>query len=126
MEQRQLDGFIARYVGMWHEPDANRRREIVQDLWATDGENRSRRLAIQGHEAIVARVTRAHDEWVAQKGFVFRPAGNTDALGDVVKFLWEMVPKDGGARAALGLDIFVLHADGRIRALYQFAEPLSP
>ncbi|HUL66568.1 MAG TPA: hypothetical protein VLW55_18365 [Burkholderiaceae bacterium] len=124
MEQQQLDGFIARYVGMWHEPDAQRRRAIVQDLWAADGENRSRRFAIQGHEAIVARVARAHDDWVAKKGFVFRPAGNADALGNVVKFLWEMVPKGGGAREALGLDIFLLHPDGRIRALYQFAEPL--
>jgi hypothetical protein len=124
MDQQQLERFIARYVCMWHEPDAQRRSDIVQDLWAEDGENRSRRFAIQGHEAIVARVARAHDEWVAQKGFVFRPVGNTDVLGDVVKFVWEMVPKNGGAREALGLDVFLLQSDGRIRALYQFAEPL--
>jgi len=125
MNQQQLDKFIARYVAMWHEPDPHRRSEIVQDLWAADGENRSRRFALKGHDAIVARVARAHEEWVAQKGFVFRPAGNTDALDDVAKFLWEMVPKDGGPREALGLDVFLLRQDGRIRALYQFAEPLA-
>jgi hypothetical protein len=125
MDQQALDGFLARYIAMWHEADPGRRREIVQQLWADDAENTSRRFAIRGLEAIVARVTRAHDEWVAQKGFVFRPAGNADRLGNIVKFLWEMVPKGGGAREALGLDIFVLQDDGRIRALYQFAEPTN-
>ena len=125
MEHQTLDEFVARYVAMWHESDADLRRAIVQQLWADDAENTSRRFAIRGLEAIVARVTRAHDEWVAQKGFVFRPAGNTDRLGNVVKFLWEMVPKGGGPREALGLDIFVLQDDGRIRALYQFAEPTN-
>ena len=124
MDQQQLDGFIGRYVGMWHEPDASRRGEIVRELWTSDAENCSRRFAIRGLDAIVARVTRAHDEWVAAKGFVFRPIGNTDTFGNVVKFFWEMVPKNGGPREALGLDIFVLADDGRIRALYQFAEPL--
>jgi len=123
MDQQQLDRFIARYVAMWHEPDAARRRAIVQELWAADGENRSRRFDIRGYDAIVARVKRAHDEWVAEKGFVFRPSGNTDTFDGVVKFFWEMVPKDGGAREALGLDLFVLQDDGRIRSLYQFVEP---
>lgn len=124
MDPDALLTFIARYVGMWHEPDAARRRAIVEQLWAPDAENTSRRFASRGLEDIVARVARAHDEWVAQKHFVFRPVGNTDAVGNVVKFFWEMVPRDGGAREALGLDIFVLQEDGRIRALYQFAEPL--
>ena len=123
MEPDVLQAFITRYVGMWHEPDAARRRAIVETLWAADGENHSRRFAIRGIDEIVARVTRAHDEWVAQKGFVFRPAGNTDTVGNVIKFFWEMVPKAGGPREALGLDVFVLRPDGRIGALYQFAEP---
>lgn len=123
METQQLENFIAAYVRMWHIADAAQRRAVVQGLWADDAENQSRKFSIRGHDAIVERVRRAHDEWVAQKGFIFRPAGNTDAFGNVVKFLWEMVPGDGGPREALGLDIFVLQEDGRIRALYQFAEP---
>ena len=35
-----------------------------------------------------------------------------------------MVPRAGGPVDSRGLDIFVLTDDGRIRALYQFAEPL--
>src|SRR5262245_49459072 len=108
MTQDQLETFLARYVAMWHEPDADRRRGIVASLGADDAENVTRRFDVRGLDAIAARVMRAHDEWVAAKGFVFRPAGSADAHHNVVKFLWEMVPKAGGAVEARGLDIFVL------------------
>ena len=59
---------------MWHEPDPARRRAVVAGLWAEDAENYTSRFAARGLEEIVARVARAHDEWVAAKGFIFRPA----------------------------------------------------
>jgi hypothetical protein len=74
---------------------------------------------------ILERVTRAHENWVASKGFMFRPAGNSDAHNHVVKVFWEMLPRNGGPLEARGLDIFVLEEDGRIRSLYQFPEPLT-
>ena len=110
---------------MWHEPDAARRRDIVRALWAEDAENYTRAFVARGMDDIVARVNRAHEEWVAAKGFVFRPAGNTDTHNHAIKFFWEMVPKDGGMPVARGLDIFVLGDEGRISALHQFTEPLE-
>ena len=67
-------------------------------------------------------MTRSHDEFVARGGFVFRPAGDATRLRDVVKFRWEMVPRDGGDVAGKGLQVLVLDADGRIRLDYQFIE----
>ena len=124
MNPQQLDSFLSRYVAMWHEPDPERRRTLVEALWAEDAENTTRNFTARGLPAIVARVTRAHEEWVAAKRFVFRPTGNSDAHNHLVKFSWEMAPSVGGPAEARGLDIFVLNEDGRIRALYQFAEPL--
>lgn len=124
MDQSQLDSFIARYVSMWHEPDPQRRAEIVRGLWREDAENVTRKFVVRGLDEITARVTHAHEEWVASKGFVFEPTGNSDCHHNVVKFFWKMCPKAGGPIASLGLDIFVLAEDGRIRALYQFVEPL--
>ena len=123
MDRAELDIFVNRYVGMWHEPDPIRRREIVEGLFAEDAEDYTRRFTARGLEEIYARVTRAHQEWVAGKSYVFKPAGNTDEHNRVVKFFWLMLPKDGGPVASRGLDIFVLREDGRIRALYQFPEP---
>ncbi len=122
MEQEQLDSFIKQYVAMWHEPDPVRRREIVEGLWAEDAENYTRTFVARGLAEIIARVNRAHEEWVVSKGFVFRPAGNTAAHHHLIKFFWEMLPEAGGPPEARGLDIFVMREDGRIRALYQFGE----
>jgi hypothetical protein len=47
---------------------------------------------------------------------------NAERLRDVVKFNREMVRTDGGSVEAVGLDVFVLAADGRICIDYQFIE----
>jgi hypothetical protein len=124
VEQSKLDNFISRYVGMWHESDAQKRHETVHSLWADDAENITRRFVARGMVEIVARVDRAHQEWVASRDLVFRSQGNTDAHNNVVKFFWEMLPRSGGEVQARGLDIMVLQEDGRIRTMYQFSEPL--
>ena len=123
MTPEQLDRFIQRYLAMWHEPDQQRRHDLVSRLWAEDAANYSRRFAFHGLAEIAGRVDRAHDEWVAAKGFRFQSAGNTDAHNNIVKLFWEMVPRDGGPVDSRGLDIFLLTDDGKIRALYHFAEP---
>ncbi len=129
MDTAQRDSFIAQYIAMWHEPDAARRRAIVEQLWAPDAENITRTFTVHGLEQIVPRVDRAHTEWVAKRDFIFRPqtgagAGNTDGHNHLIKFHWEMLPRTGGALEARGLDILVLDETGKIRSLYQFAEPL--
>ena len=125
MDHAQLETFIARYISMWHESDAHRRRELVHELWAEDAENITRRFIVRGMPQIILRVDRAHQEWVASRGFIFRSSGNADSHNNVVKFFWEMLPRDGGPIEARGLDIFVLNDDRRIRSLYQFPERTS-
>lgn len=125
MDTIQREDFLGRYMAMWHEPDAARRRALVQELWAEDAENLTRNFTARGMEAIVARVAKAHEEWVARQGFIFRPAGPADSHNHLIRFTWEMVPRAGGPAEARGLDIFVLGEDARIRSLYQFAEPLA-
>lgn len=124
METETMRHFVERYMAMWHEPDPQRRREAVQALFAEDAENASRSFIVRGQAEITGRVTRAHAQWVADKGCVFRALQPADGHHDVLRLRWEMVPKAGGAAEARGLDIFVLRDDGRIGALYQFAEPL--
>jgi hypothetical protein len=110
---------------MWHEAVPERRKDLVLELSSRNAVNITSKLFVHGIDEILARVDRAHDEWVASKGFVFQPAGNTGHHHNLIKFCWQMVPKNGGPVAARGLDIFVLADDGRIQAFYQFSEPLS-
>lgn len=130
---------VRRYVAAWNEPDAGRRRDAIQGLWAEDGahflqppqEIRQAAAAVgfpaatleaRRHDALEIRVRTAYEEFVAPGKFTFRSRDNGERLGDVVKFNWEMISIDGGEVAAVGLEIFFLGADGRIKADYQFIE----
>jgi hypothetical protein len=107
---------VDRYVAVWNEPDAEKRRRGIAALWAEDGAHFTPSLEARGHKALEARVAGAYEKW----GFVFRSAKN------LLRFNWEMVPA-GGAVAAVGFDFLVLGDDGRIRLDYQFLDrPPSP
>jgi hypothetical protein len=71
----------------------------------------------QGYEEIDARATIAYEHWVSSKGLSFRGRDDAERLGDVVKFHWEAVAKDGEA-LGVGLNFLVLAADGRMERDY--------
>jgi hypothetical protein len=125
-----------RYLALWNEPDADRRRRMIAELWTEHGRHllqppqEIRAIAAQpgigltailearGYEEIEARVASAYEHWVGSEGLSFRGRGDADQLGDVVKFHWEAVTEDGEV-FAVGLNVLVL-ADGRIERDYTF------
>lgn len=127
-----------RYVAVWNQPDPDTRRKAIQELWTEDGVHlleppeeivkRAAEIGItatleaRGHEALVRRVTRAYDEFVAPGQFEFRRHGEVATLHDMVKLRWAMVPAGGGEVLAVGIDLLLLAPDGRIRRDYQFIE----
>jgi hypothetical protein len=139
MAEVDIQDLADRYAAVWNEPDTQRRRAAIRELWSADAVHvlqppqemlRSAeaigfdRLVLQarGHDALQSRVTRAYEEFVAPGTYVFRSRGNAGRLHDVVKFNWEMVAKDGGEVAGVGLEILILGPDGRILSDYQFIE----
>ncbi|GIG45373.1 hypothetical protein Dsi01nite_034140 [Dactylosporangium siamense] len=134
-----LNDLTDRYVAVWSEPDADRRRAAIRELWADDAvhvlqaplELREAAaglgfdqlvLEARGHAELESRVTRAYQEFVAPGTFVFQAAGAAERLREVVKFRWVMVPRDGGDPVGAGLEFLVLGPDGRIVSDYQFIE----
>jgi hypothetical protein len=126
-----------KYLALWNEPDADRRRRTITELWTEDGRHilqppqEIRAIAARpgigvtailearGHEEIGARVASAYEHWVGSEGLSFRGRDDAEQLGDVVKFHWEAIDKDGEA-FAVGLNVLVLAADGRIERDYTF------
>jgi hypothetical protein len=126
-----------KYVALWNEPDADRRRRMIAALWTEDGRHilqppqeirdmaaqpgigLSAILEARGHEEIEARAASAYEHWVGSEGLSFRGRDDADRLGDVVKLHWEAVARDG-ALFAVGLSILLLAADGRIERDYTF------
>jgi hypothetical protein len=130
---------VERYVAMWNDEDPDARNAAVHELWAQDGAHilqppeemlgEAKRIGFinpvleaRGYDALEARVTRAHQEFVASGEFRFRPRDRAVQIGDVIKFGWEMVPAAGGNATATGLEFLLLDAQGRIRCDYQFIE----
>jgi hypothetical protein len=114
---------VDRYMAIWNEPDNDVRSKAIADLWAPHGVHYVQTLAAEDHETMVHRVRRAYQKWVRDEGFVFRPAGNTVARDNLVKFNWEMVPAGTDDVVSVGFDFLILDDDGRILADHQFNEP---
>jgi hypothetical protein len=126
-----------KYVALWNEPDADRRRRMIAELWAEDGRHMLQPpqeiramaaqpgiamtaiLEAQGYEEIEARAAGVYEHWVGSEGLSFRGRDDADRLGDVVKLHWEAVAKDGTV-FGVGLSFLVLAADGRIERDYTF------
>ena len=137
ISSRTAAGLARRYVALWNEPDADRRRGMIAELWTEEGIHilqppqeiravaaqpgiaMTAILAAQGHEEIEARAASVYEHWVGSEGLSFRGRDDADRLGDVVKLHWEAVTKDGEV-PAVGLSILVLAADGRIDRDYTF------
>jgi len=137
ISSRSATELAEKYLALWNEPDADRRRQMIAELWTQDGGHilqppqEIRAIATQpgigltailqarGYEEIEARVASAYEHWVGSEGLSFRGRDDVDRLSDVVKLHWEAVAKDGTV-FAVGLSILVLAADGRIERDYTF------
>jgi hypothetical protein len=126
-----------KYLAVWNEPDADRRRRTIAELWTEDGRHilqppqEIRAIAARpglaitailearGHEEIEARAASSYEHWVGSEGLSFRGRDRTERLGDVVKFHWEAVAKDGEV-IAVGLVLLIVAANGRIERDYTF------
>jgi len=116
-----IAGFVDRYVNIWNEPDAERRRRTIRELWQEDARHLARTIEAAGHDGIETRVTNAYEKWVKEKGNIFR-LRDLDGHHGTIKLRWEMLPAAGGEVISIGFDFLVLGDDGRIRTGYQFIE----
>jgi hypothetical protein len=137
VSSRSAAKLAEKYVALWNEPDADRRRGMIAELWTEEGRHilqppqeiraiaagpgiaLTAILEARGYGEIEARAASAYEHWVASEGLSFRVRDDADRLGDVVKFHWEAVAKDGEV-FAVGLNFLVLAADGRIERDYTF------
>ena len=137
LSSRSAAQLAEKYLGLWNEPDADRRRRLIAELWTEDGRHilqppeeiravaarpgigLTAVLEARGHAEIGARAASAYEHWVGSVGLSFRGRDDAERLGDVVTFRWEAIAQDGEAFGA-GLNVLVLAADGRIERDYTF------
>lgn len=107
-----------RYLATWNESDPTTRRQLVEQLWESDGRYVDPLVAATGHEAIDATLAAVQAQFA---GLEFRLAGTVDAHHDQARFTWELAPA-GGAAVAVGFDVLERGADGRIALVLGFLD----
>jgi hypothetical protein len=133
----ETHALAGKYIALWNEPDTDRRRRMIAELWTEDGTHilqppqEIRAIAAQpgvglrailearGYDEIEARAAGAYEHWVGSEGLSFRARDDSDRVGDAVKFHWEAIARDG-TLFSVGLSFLVLAADGRIQRDYTF------
>ena len=126
-----------RYTAVWKEPDGDRRRKAIAELWSEDAihvlqptqevyEAADERAVnptwqVRGHDELEASVTSAYEDFLASGQMSFRLRHGANRLGDVVTWRWEGV-SPGGEVLGAGLEFVILATDGRIATDYQFVE----
>jgi len=109
-----------RYVAVWNETDAERRRQTIADLWIPEGEHYAGAREVRGYAALEERIRGSHEKSVRDGGHRFRAVKDAQALRDVVTFHWEMAPAESEKVAASGFIFLLVDGHGRIRVDYQF------
>jgi SnoaL-like protein len=110
---------VDRYIAMWNETDAARRRELVAQTVTDDADYVDPLMAGAGVDGISAMIGGAQQQFPGHRlALVAGPDGHNDR----VRFTWSM-STGGGAPVAVGVDFATVAADGRLRSITGFLEP---
>ena len=110
-----IDTHLAGYC----EADPERRRALLDQVWAADGEFVDPPLEGRGPEAIAALVDAVLQHFPDHR---FRRTSEVDVHHGHARYAWELVGPDGpdGTVAITGLDVATLDADGRLTRIIGF------
>ncbi len=109
-----------KYVAVWNESDAKRRRQQIAALWVPEGQHYVDGRKALGFAALGQWITGSHNKNVHDAGRRFRAAKDARTLHDIAIFHWEMLPAAAERAAARGFEVLRLDAEGRLLVDYQF------
>jgi hypothetical protein len=112
---------IDRYIAMWNETDAERRRALIARTWVDDACYVDPVLQGEGQAGIDAMVRGVHERF---PGHRFRRTSDPDAHHDRVRFTWELAP-EGGPAVVSGTDFAVVAADKRLQTVTGFFDHVA-
>ena len=106
---------IDMYLTAYSEIDPARRLELIQQVWARDGQLIDPPLDATGHDAISDMAAAVQDQF---PGHRFRRSSDIDAHHGFARYAWDLVAADGTVTAS-GIDIAEID-DGHLRRVVGF------
>jgi hypothetical protein len=114
---QDVQTLVTHYLESFNETDADRRRELLEALYAPDCTYTDPNVDLQGPEQIDAFIEQTHERF---RGVTFALGGPIDAHHNQARFQWHAGPADA-PDAYVGFDVIVAE-DGRIRSVYGFMD----
>jgi hypothetical protein len=103
-----MQEIVERYLAAWNEKDAQRRRGLVDALWAEDGSYTDPLADAHGRAEIDGLIGAVQQQF---PDFVFTLGGPVDAHHEQARFTWH-----------IGFDVAVVNGGGQIRSVYGFLD----
>jgi hypothetical protein len=104
------------YLEAYSEPDATRRNELLEKVFAADGQLIDPPLDASGRQGISDMVGAVLGQF---PGHRFRRSSGIDSHHDAVRYGWELVAPDGTV-SLTGVDVALLADDGRLQRVTGF------
>jgi hypothetical protein len=114
-----VNEIVVRYLAVWNERDARKRRDLVAKTWTEDGTYVDAARNGQGHDKIDEMIATAQSHF---PGYRLNLASGIEAHNDCVRFSWAA---GGTADAPLfikGTDCAILSTDGRLKSVIGFTD----
>ncbi|MBR8254215.1 nuclear transport factor 2 family protein [Burkholderia ambifaria] len=111
---------IDRYFDAWNEPDAARRRALIDATYASDAAYRDPLMAGDGHTGIDTMIAAVQERFPA---FRFRRTTDVDGFGQHLRFSWALVSPDGAA-IVRGSDFGTVDASGCLKSVTGFIDEM--
>ncbi|MDE1992110.1 MAG: nuclear transport factor 2 family protein [Rhizobiaceae bacterium] len=108
-----------RYLAVWNETDAQRRRALIAEAWTETGTYVDPLMSGEGHGQIDALVAAVHDRF---PGFRFKLSGAADRFGNNLRFSWDLGP-EGGEPLIKGTDFAILDGE-RLKTVHGFIDQM--
>lgn len=107
-----------RYIATWNEADPQRRRKLIEELWAEDASYIDPLTEAHGRDEINGVIAAVQSQF---PGLMFSLVGPVDAHHRQARFTWGLGPA-GGEPVVLGFDVAVVDGDGRLTSVLGFLD----
>ena len=116
---QDFTGLVDRYIAMWNERDAGRRRDLIGAIWTHDATYIDPLMRGDGHGGINAMVEGVQARFPKHR---FARTSAVDVHNDRMRFAWELAP-EGGAAIVRGVDFGVV-SDNRFNQITGFIDQM--
>ena len=107
------------YCAAWNEPDADKRRALLEKAWSDDGTYCDPTADVAGRQALVDHIGSVFEMFGHYR---MQRTSGYDQHHDYVRFTWDM-QTESGEPLVDGFDVARLAQDGRIDSILGFFGP---